>query len=97
MSKAKDIVVLVDASLITCIVQRGMAEDVIKAAQDAGAKRIMPVHWGGFCLAHHHWKEPVERFASEAKAKNVDFITPQIGELFTVNSVLENNWWQKLD
>ncbi len=32
------ITVLTDASLITCIVQRGIADDVVKAAQDAGAQ-----------------------------------------------------------
>ena len=37
MSK-KDITVLTDVSLITCVVQRGLADDVIKAAQAAGAQ-----------------------------------------------------------
>ena len=31
------ITVLTDASLITCIVQRGTADNIVKAAQDAGA------------------------------------------------------------
>ena len=34
----KEIVVLTDVSLITCVVQRGLADDVIKAAQEAGAQ-----------------------------------------------------------
>ena len=37
MSK-KDIIVLTDVSLITCIVQRGLADDIVKAAQAAGAQ-----------------------------------------------------------
>ena len=37
MSK-KEITVLTDVALITCIVQRGLAEDIIKAAQDVGAQ-----------------------------------------------------------
>jgi len=36
MSK-NEIIVLTDVSLITCIVQRGMADDIVRAAQDAGA------------------------------------------------------------
>ena len=32
------ITVLTDVSLITCIVQRGLADDIIKAAQDTGAQ-----------------------------------------------------------
>jgi nitrogen regulatory protein PII len=34
----KDIIVLTDVSLITCIVQRGLADDIVKAAQEAGAQ-----------------------------------------------------------
>ena len=34
----REITVLTDASLITCVVQRGLADDVIKAAQEAGAQ-----------------------------------------------------------
>lgn len=33
-----DIIVLTDVSLITCVVQRGLADEVIKAAQAAGAQ-----------------------------------------------------------
>ena len=34
----REIVVLTDVALITCIVQRGAADDIVKAAQDAGAQ-----------------------------------------------------------
>ncbi|MCP4074951.1 MAG: P-II family nitrogen regulator [Gammaproteobacteria bacterium] len=34
----REITVLTDVSLITCVVQRGVADDIIKAAQDAGAQ-----------------------------------------------------------
>jgi len=37
MSK-NEITVLTDAALITCIVQRGLADDIVKAAQNAGAQ-----------------------------------------------------------
>ena len=33
----KEIIVLTDVSLITCIVQRGLADTIVAAAQDAGA------------------------------------------------------------
>jgi len=33
----KELVILTDVALITCIVQRGMADAVVGAAQDAGA------------------------------------------------------------
>lgn len=37
MSK-RELIVLTDVALITCIVQRGMADQVVQAAQDAGAQ-----------------------------------------------------------
>lgn len=37
MSK-RDIVVLTEVSLITCIVQRGLADNLVQAAQEAGAQ-----------------------------------------------------------
>jgi nitrogen regulatory protein P-II 1 len=37
MSK-KEITILTDISLITCVVQRGKADDIIKAAQEVGAQ-----------------------------------------------------------
>ncbi len=37
MSK-REITVLTDVALITCIVQRGIADDVVTAAQEAGAQ-----------------------------------------------------------
>ncbi|MFQ5519567.1 MAG: P-II family nitrogen regulator [Mariprofundus sp.] len=39
------ITVLTDVSLITCIVQRGLANDIVKAAQEAGAQGAT-IHYG---------------------------------------------------
>jgi len=36
--KKHEMVELTDASLITCVVQRGLADDMVKAAQEAGAQ-----------------------------------------------------------
>ncbi len=35
---SRDFTILTDVSLITCIVQRGKADSVVRAAQDAGAQ-----------------------------------------------------------
>ncbi|MEE8119551.1 MAG: P-II family nitrogen regulator [Gammaproteobacteria bacterium] len=35
---AREIAVLIEASLITCVVQRGMADGIVKAATQAGAQ-----------------------------------------------------------
>ena len=36
--KQREVTVLTDASLITCMVQRGLADAIVKAAQEAGAQ-----------------------------------------------------------
>lgn len=38
MPTKKEMIVLTDLSLITCIVQRGVAENVVRAAQQSGAQ-----------------------------------------------------------
>ena len=35
---SRELTILTDVSLITCVVQRGKADDVVRAAQDAGAQ-----------------------------------------------------------
>ncbi|WP_431217700.1 MBL fold metallo-hydrolase [Puia sp. P3] len=41
-------------------------EQVVQAAGDLGAKKLMPVHWGKFSLALHPWNESVKRVVAEA-------------------------------
>lgn len=74
-----------------------LPEESILAAIDAGVAKATPVHWGGFSLAMHSWKEPIERFVEEANEKDMTVYTPQIGEI--VNMDLENvqsSWWTEI-
>ncbi|WP_439474078.1 MBL fold metallo-hydrolase [Algoriphagus formosus] len=64
-------------------------DESVIASQKGLAKKIMPVHWAGFTLAPHHWKEPVEHFVQKARELEVDFIIPQIGQ---VRSILDTDW-----
>ena len=58
---------------------------------------MLPIHWGGFSLAPHDWREPVERLLAEAKKRNInDIIFPGLG----ASIVLEKDypkemWWKK--
>jgi len=70
-------------------------DESVFAAQDAFAKKIMPVHWAGFTLAPHHWKEPVEIFTTTAKSRQMDFVIPQIGELRSVEETHWEEWWRE--
>lgn len=68
-------------------------EESIQAALDAGVKKALPVHWGGFALAQHHWKDPIERFYKEAMDKKLEISTPNIGQLINYNSPTLP-WWE---
>lgn len=69
-------------------------EETVRAAQDAQAKTIMPVHWAGFLLAPHHWLDPINRFTAAAHAQSQDYVTPSIGQMFSIAEPLQNTWWE---
>ena len=69
-------------------------EQSIQASIKSKAKLVMPIHWGKYDLSIHPWKEPIERFVKEAKHKKIKITTPKIGEIFTINKLLTNHWWE---
>ena len=71
-------------------------EESIQAAIDAKAKKVMPVHWAGFALSYQHtWTEPGEDFVKYAQQKEVDFITPALGQIFNYSENIIEKWWLK--
>jgi len=72
-------------------------EESIQAAKDASVKKAMAVHWAGFALALHHWKDPIERFFAEAKEQNLPISNPKIGEIFQPSDMLDSAWWHEVD
>lgn len=73
-----------------------MPEEVVLAAQDLQAKRLMPVHWSKFSLGNHAWDDPILRVTKEAKLKNMPIVHPFIGEaIYLGDSILTENWWEK--
>ncbi|WP_296701404.1 MBL fold metallo-hydrolase [Algoriphagus sp.] len=68
-------------------------EESVKAALDANANQIMPVHWAGFSLAQHHWTEPVEKFVESAAKESIKFLTPSLGELVDLSKERKNEFW----
>ena len=70
-------------------------EECIQAAKDAQATTIMPVHWAGFSLAPHHWKEPVERFVAAAQKENLAYYVASPGKIADLQNLKIINWWQE--
>ncbi len=73
-------------------------DESVQAAIDANVKKAMPVHWGGFPLSYQHtWKEPVEDFIKAAKQLQMNYTTPSLGKIFTVDSVEQETWWRDFE
>jgi L-ascorbate metabolism protein UlaG (beta-lactamase superfamily) len=73
-----------------------LPEDVIQASIDVRAKKIIPVHSAKFALALHPWNEPLQKVVQLGKEKNLNVLTPMIGEQVDLN---EGNqqfkiWWE---
>lgn len=73
-------------------------EESVQAAKDAGAGQIMPVHWAGFALSQHHWKDPLERFVRACDDNNHAHVIPQLGEIVAYDSTESSlNKWLTLE
>lgn len=55
-------------------------EEAIEAALALGARAMLPVHWGTFCLSFHAWDEPIERLVAHAATRELRVLTPRLGQ-----------------
>ena len=52
----------------------------VRAAQDAKAKCLIPVHWGAYRLSNHPWDEPPRAAKKAAEEMKVNIYVPRIGQ-----------------
>lgn len=73
-----------------------LPEDVVQASLDIRAKNIIPVHSGKFALALHPWNEPLQKVTALGKEKNLNILTPKIGEKLDLNKSDNHfqSWWE---
>jgi L-ascorbate metabolism protein UlaG (beta-lactamase superfamily) len=73
--------------------------EILRAAKELQAKRILPVHSGKFALALHAWDEPFKLVTENNKKENLDVITPVIGEQVSLadNQQTFPHWWEGID
>lgn len=76
-----------------------MPEETALAAEQLGAKVLLPVHWGKFNLALHPWDESIERVLKAAEGRPYQVLTPAIGETVELNSgrAYDTAWWREGD
>lgn len=70
-------------------------EEAVQACIDAKIKNTMAVHWAGFALALHHWKDPIERFTAHAAQLGLNVFHPKLGEIIHIsNANHTKKWWE---
>ncbi|MNT92387.1 hypothetical protein D3C72_2336620 [compost metagenome] len=77
-----------------------MPEETVQAHLDVRGAMMMPIHWAAFTLALHPWTEPVERARSEAAKREVEMITPRIGETVRAQRKpehIQTAWWREAE
>lgn len=74
-------------------------EESYRAAQIFKTKIVMPIHWGAFKLANHPWDDPAERFIQAAEGKDIEVVTPMLGETMDIKNYLKfmNRWWKDIE
>ncbi|MCP4272187.1 MAG: hypothetical protein GY781_09500 [Gammaproteobacteria bacterium] len=72
-------------------------EQAIDAHLDVRGRRLLPVHWSAYDLSLHDWDEPIKRTVKAAKQKNIELITPHIGEVIKSGQPFSSSrWWEKV-
>jgi L-ascorbate metabolism protein UlaG (beta-lactamase superfamily) len=73
-----------------------MPEETALAAEQLGAKALLPVHWGKFNLALHPWDESIERVLKAAAGRPYQVLTPALGQTVLLNSgqAYDQPWWR---
>ena len=73
-----------------------MPEEVAEAAEQLGAKCLLPVHWAKFSLSLHPWDEPINRLLKAAAGRPFHVLTPMIGQTVILYSDedYEQPWWE---
>ena len=73
-------------------------EEAGQASIDLNAKITFLDHYGAYSLSDHSWDDPVNRFTTYAKEKNIEYMTPLIGETVNIKDYKEyqKEWWKNI-
>lgn len=69
--------------------------EAVEAHLQLRGRKLLPIHWGTFDLALHTWDEPIEWLEKEAIQRKIDLLTPEVGELVSVENFRSKTWWKK--
>lgn len=70
-------------------------EEVVQAASDLKARRLIPIHNSKFALAAHAWDEPLIKISEQYNQVRPDYelLTPMIGEQLEILNARTSPWW----
>ncbi len=75
-----------------------MPEDLVMAAKNLNAKRMITVHNSKYALGRHAWYEPLVNISKAAERDSLNLLTPMIGEPMYLNSSTQSfgKWWENI-
>ena len=75
-----------------------LPDEVLKAAQDLKAKRVLPAHSSKFVMANHPWDEPLSKVTALNQSYGLPLVTPMIGEIVRLDDFDQQfrRWWVDL-
>ena len=70
--------------------------EVLQAAADLKATRLLPVHSSKFALANHDWDAPLKTITAINQNENLVILTPMIGEQVNLKNTSQQflPWWE---
>lgn len=75
-----------------------LPEETLRASRELGAAVLLPIHWGGFSLSLHAWREPLERLMAAADPAIDRIATPRPGEGWRLaDDPPAERWWRGLE
>jgi len=69
-------------------------EGAVRGFHALGGGLLMPIHWGLFDLALHHWRQPIEAIWP-VKAVKLWCPTPGVPSDVTAGEELRSEWWRR--
>lgn len=75
-----------------------MPEEVLRAAGDLKARRLLPVHNSKFCISNHDWDDPMRRISHGEKPEGLVVMMPKIGEVVDIrdDGRVFPRWWEEM-
>jgi L-ascorbate metabolism protein UlaG (beta-lactamase superfamily) len=75
-----------------------LPDQLLKAARELRANKLLAVHSSKFSLSNHSWNEPLSKLIENNKSENMNVITPMIGEIVFLKDSSQkfSHWWEGL-